>query len=164
MNHQTCATDCQHTLGEMDVRFEHPAPDYSAIDFLPAPAGLNTIVPARDLGNNYYIAPANADIPYAFSIGAVTFAGMLYIRGSDGRDTYTDGGFAGAVNGVYHLDRHNVHVRGDGVGIRAHILIDFGRKHAVAWIETLGLKCCGYRNWGKCDTWNSSRQVVIASW
>ena len=164
MASQACTTDCQHVLNEMDVRFDHPDPDYAFIDFLPAPDGVNTVAPSPNHGNNHYIAPMNADIPYAFSIGAVSFAGMLYIRGNNGSDSYTDGAFVGAVTGSYHLDRHNVHVRGNGVGIRAHLLIDFDRRHAVAWIETLGLKCCGYRNWGKCDTWNSSRQVVIASW
>jgi hypothetical protein len=164
MTQQHCGTDCQHSFDDMEVRLEHPAPDYSFIDFLPAPVGIATKVPNPSYASNHYTVTENADIPYAFSIGAVTFAGMLYIRGNNGRDTYTDGAFAGAVNGIYHLDRHRVHVRGDGVGIRAHVLVDFDRKHAVAWVETLGVRCCGYRNWGKCDTWNASRQVVIASW
>jgi hypothetical protein len=164
MDKAVCKTDCEHPSQDMSIRLAFPDPDYSTIEFLPAPSGLDVQKAAQSLGLNHYVAALNANIPYAFTIGAVTFAGMLYIRGDDGRDSYTDGAFGGAVNGGYHIDRNRAHVRLDGTGVRAHILIDFERRHAVGWIDTFGFRCCGYRNWGKCDTWYASNQVVIGSW
>lgn len=160
-----CSTDCDHPLQDMDIRLDFPDPDYAHIQFLPAPSGLNVLALADPIGLNHYLAPLGADIPYAFTIGAVTFAGMFYIRGNNGIDSYTDGVVAGVIIPTdYHIDRNRVQVNFESVGIRAHLLLDFQRKHCVAWIDTLGFRCCGYRNWGKCDTWNASDQVVIASW
>jgi hypothetical protein len=164
MDKTVCTTDCEHPSQDMGIRLGFPDPDYSCIQFLPAPSGLPVKKGMKAIGPNHYVAELDANIPYAFTIGAVTFAGMLYIRGNDGLDSYTDGAFGGAVDGAYHIDRHKVEVRLDGVGVRGHVLIDFDRRHAVGWIDTFGFKCCGYRNWGKCDTWNASNQVVIGSW
>lgn len=164
MNDPICETNCEHSWNDMEIKLDFPEPDYSHIQFLPSPEGLQTIAPAKSLGENHYLAPLDSNIPYAFTIGAVTFVGVLYIRGDRGRDSYTDGVVGGVVNCIYHLDKDKAKVRCDGLGIRAHLLIDFQRKHAVGWIDTLGVRCCGYRNWGKCDTWNASNQVVLGSW
>lgn len=164
MEKSTCLSGCRHHISDREIKMLFPEPDYNHIKFLPAPQGIELQEQEehfQPIGEGHYIAALNADIPYAFTIGAVTFAGVLYIRG---KNTYTDGAFGGVVIGIYHIDKHNTHIRLDGIGVRAHLLIDFQKKHAVAWIETLGVECCGYRNWGKCDVWNTSDQVIIGSW
>src|SRR4051812_42321860 len=98
----TCGTDCEHPSRDMDFRVL-PPPDYSHIHFLPAPPGVATRPVANSLGRNYFLADYGADIPYAFTIGAVSFGGMLYIRGDDGADSYTDGVMAGVLDCLYHI-------------------------------------------------------------
>jgi hypothetical protein len=155
--------ECTHFLNHMAFS-ELPPPDYANIDFIGPPPDV-TPIPVRDARHlNIWIAPAGADVPYAFSIGAVTFIGVLYIRGTSGVDTHTSGVIGGVLNCSYDLNRNRATFRCPGVGVKGIIVLDFQQKHCVAWTETLGTRCCGYRNIGKCEEWYSSRQVILASW
>jgi hypothetical protein len=43
-------------------------------------------------------------IPYAFPLGAVNIAGVIYLR-DPAEDSYTEGAIIGVVNGTYKLDK-----------------------------------------------------------
>lgn len=171
MEHQdTCSSDavhqqgeCIHPLNAMGYQ-EFPDPDYAQTKFVPPPPDIVVADNDRPVHADHWIAPLGADVPYAFTIGAVTFIGVLYIRGKQGVDTYTRGAVGGVLNCTYDLNREKATIKCPGVGVKGYIVLDFQKKHCVAWTETIGTRCCGYRNWSKCEEWYSSRQVVLASW
>ena len=160
---QHCKDECLHEFNDMNFRLM-PAPDYKNIDFLSVPNGIKARPNTSSLGNNHWIANIGADVPYSFTIGAVTFLGVLYIRGNSGQDSYTRGVMGGIINCYYDIKRDKANTVYTGVGIKAHLLFDFQNRHCVGWTETLGTRCVGFRNWGKVDHWYSSRPVIIASW
>lgn len=58
-----CSTDCGHLLQDMDIRLDFPDPDYTHIQFLPAPPELDVCLLDDPIGLNHYLAPLGADIP-----------------------------------------------------------------------------------------------------
>ncbi len=172
MNKATiCSGNAQHQEGECTHLFnemafsQFPEPDYPNIEFIGPPNGVTPIIPETSHNPNHWLAAEGADVPYAFTIGAVTIIGVLYIRGSGGIDTYTSGVIGGVLDCTYdHVNRNRATFKCPGVGVKGYIVLDFQKKHCVAWTETLGTRCCGYRNWGKCEEWYTSNQVILASW
>src|SRR5437868_7020122 len=94
-----------------------------------------------------------ANLPYAFTVGVETFAGMLYIR-DPLENSYTDGYFAGVVTGNYHLDKENGEVCADNGLIKACIRLD------IAGRALFGQVC--YRK--PFDGWDCSDWKRIISW
>jgi hypothetical protein len=69
-----------------------------------------------------------AGIPYAFTIGAVTIVGTLYLN-SPIENSFTDGVFAGTIIGTYHVDKNHIEACSDNGLLRVCIQIDVrGRK------------------------------------
>jgi hypothetical protein len=96
---------------------------------------------------------AATPIPYTFTIGAVTFAGTLYLR-DPLTDSYTDGFFAGVVAGTYHLAKDHSEVCGNNGLLQACIKLDINHKKLYGRICTRNIR-------GK---WDCGDWQEIASW
>lgn len=75
-------------------------------------------------------AEATIPIPYAFPLGAVNIAGVLYIR-TPVENSYTDGAIIGVVNCTYRLDKNKTDLScKDPTGriLKINLRLDFGRK------------------------------------
>ncbi len=95
-------------------------------------------------------------IPYTVTLGAVTFVGVVYLKQPIG-DTHTDGVCLGAVNGTYHLDRHEVDVSlldPTGHVLRADIVLN-------GETDTLKGRLCT-RRWD--GSWRCGPYVLLAAW
>jgi hypothetical protein len=64
-------------------------------------------------------------IPYTFPLGCATVIGILYLKDPI-QESYTDGVFAGCVNGSYRIDQHDPEAWADGGLFKIGIKIDFG--------------------------------------
>jgi hypothetical protein len=88
-------------------------------------------------------------IPYAFTIGAVNFAGVFYLDTSAVEESFTDGAFIGAVVGTYHIDKDDAEACADNNLLKACIKIDFGAKKLFGRLCTRritgGWDCGGWR-------------------
>ena len=94
-------------------------------------------------------------IPYVIPLEAVVFVGVLYLN-DPVEDSYTDGAFAGAVNGTYHIDKNEAEVCGvNDLGVlKACIKIDFGAKKLYGRIcvpKPFGGWKCG--DWQELISW-----------
>ena len=92
------------------------------------------IVGTEKVNIRFFGVENSLPIPYAFSIGAVTIVGTLYLR-DPLENSYTDGVIAGAVNGTYHIDRDNTEACATGI-VKLCIRIDFGDKCLYAELCT----------------------------
>ena len=67
-------------------------------------------------------------VPYAFTLGAVNIAGILYYDTASPENSYTDGAFVGVVVGSYHIDKNDAEACADNGLVKVCIMIDFGKK------------------------------------
>lgn len=98
-------------------------------------------------------AKIDAAIPYFFSLGAISVAGVLYLRDPI-ENSYTDGAFAGVVTGTYHLDRNNPEACVDNGLLKACIMVDFAARKVRG-------RLCSRRPF---DGWDCSDWHDILSW
>jgi hypothetical protein len=78
------------------------------------------------------------DVPYFFTVGAVTVTGTLHIR-EPFTDSSTDGVVVGAVNGTYNLNKNSSEAKlYDPTGNLARLVIvfDVGAKELKARLDT----------------------------
>lgn len=71
-------------------------------------------------------------IPYFFTIGAVTIAGLLKLDKDDIENSSTQGGFAGIVFGTYDLNKNNLQADATNGLIKVAIRLDLERKNLEA--------------------------------
>ena len=106
-----------------------------------------------ELNVTHHDIAANVPIPYTFTIGAVTFAGTLYLRDPI-QNSYTDGVWVGVIDGTYHLDQHNGEACADNGLLKACIKLDLSGKVLYGRLCTRTLTGhwdCG--DWKKIVSW-----------
>lgn len=89
------------------------------------------------------------EIPYAFTIGAVTIAGMLYLK-QPPEDTYTKGVVFGAVNGTYELSKDNTNVTlydPTTIALKVDIKLEINNRRII------GRACVGTFTGWSCSDW-----------
>ena len=79
-----------------------------------------------------------ASIPYAVTLGAVNFGGVLYLL-DPVEDSFTDGAFVGVVIGTYHIDKNNTMACADSGLLKACIRIDFAERKIQGRLSTRSL-------------------------
>lgn len=123
-----------------------------ANDGPPATSGPGR-VGSEDVDIKHFRNRNNVPVPYALTIGAVSFIGILYLKDPI-EDTYTDGGFFGAVNGTYHIDKDDTEVCGDNGVLKACIKVVYGDR------KLFGRLCTRKITGG----WDCGGWVEIMSW
>lgn len=92
--------------------------------------------------------PYAVPVPYAFGIGAVNFIGVLYLK-DPLENSFTDGVFAGAVGGTYHIDKDDVEACGDNGVLKACIKIELDNRRLFGRLCTRkitgGWDCGGWQ-------------------
>lgn len=87
-------------------------------------------------------------VPYAVTLGAVNFAGILYLK-DPLESSYTDGAFIGAVSGTYHIDKDDAEACADNGLLKACIKISFAENKLFGRICTRnftgGWDCGGWK-------------------
>ena len=102
----------------------------------------------------YFDDAKQVGIPYFFTLGAVTIAGMLYLK-DPVEDSFTDGAFAGVVVGTYRIDKNNTEACSDNGLFKICVKIDFPGK-------TLSGRICTRKLFG--GGWDCPGWTKILSW
>ncbi len=101
-------------------------------------------------------AAVTVPIPYAFVLGAVNVAGIVYLR-DPVEDSYTEGALVGVVSGTYKLDKSKTSATfydPTGTLIKVELRADFGDKCLMGRI-------CNRTFTGG---WSCTDWTTLASW
>jgi hypothetical protein len=134
-----------------DDKLKNAAND-GGVGVLPVSYGA-MMVGTEQVNVRFFDGEKSVPIPYAFSIGAVTILGTLYLR-DPLENTYTDGVLVGAVNGTYHIDKDNAEACATGV-VKVCLRIKFDER-------VLEARICSPRLWP--PGWDCHGWKRIASW